>query len=164
MEIPMEIKKTGVICFLQYEKSFLLLKRNKEPYKYLFASPRGTVESNETLPEAATRETLKQVGVTIQDWKYCGTMTEISPKSEDCIHHVYIAHVDHFPPPPSDDGMLEWMLFENLTNIPTPTTDWYIYKYIFKNQEFAFHATFDENQKLIEMKEVLEDKLVYEKK
>jgi 8-oxo-dGTP diphosphatase len=164
MEIPMEIKKTGVICFLQYEKSFLLLKRNKEPYKYLFASPRGTVESNETLPEAATRETLKQVGVTIQDWQFCGTMTEVSPKLEDCIHHVYIAQVGHFPPPPSDDGMLEWMLFENLTNIPTPTTDWYIYKYIFKNQEFAFNATFDENQKLIEMKESLEDKLVYGKK
>lgn len=164
MEISVELKKAAVICFLQYEKSFLLLKRNKEPYKYLFASPRGTVEPNETPLEAATREAFKQVGVRVQDWKNCGTMTEFFPKSDNRIHHVYMAQVEHFPPPPSDDGTLEWMLFENLTNIPTPTTDWYIYKYILKNQPFAFSAIYDENQKLIEIKEDLEGELVYGKK
>ena len=164
MKIPVGLKKVAVLCLLECNKSFLLLKRNKEPNKYLFTPIGGKLEPFESPLQAATRETKEEAGVDVTEWTYCGTLTETSPTKYNWINYVYHAKVEYFPEPHCDEGILEWMLFENITNIPTPTTDWFIYKYVRNGQKFAFNAIFNENLKLLGMKDDLENEVVYPKK
>jgi 8-oxo-dGTP diphosphatase len=53
---------------------------------------------------------------------------------------------------------LEWVAFDNLLTVPTPKTDWYIYKYILDQKPFAFSADYDEQLNLLSMSEELENK------
>lgn len=64
--------------------------------------------------------------------------------------------------PPCNEGTLEWISFENVLNVPTPKTDWFIYKYILDQKPFAFHAEFDENLNLLRMEEETEGVVVFE--
>lgn len=50
-----------------------------------------------------------------------------------------------------------WISFDNLLNVPTPKTDWYIYKYILADKPFAFSAEYDDNLTLIKMTEEIEN-------
>ena len=141
----------------------MLLKRLKEPNKGLFTPVGGKLDPHENPLKAAIRETWEETGFDVTHMKFCGLLTESSPVEYNWTNYVYLAEIELVPPPPCNEGELQWIDFDDVLKTPTPTTDWFIYKYILENRPFAFNAEFNEKIELLSMVEELEDKLVYTK-
>jgi 8-oxo-dGTP diphosphatase len=73
---------------------------------------------------------------------------------------VYRAEIGHIDPPACKEGNLEWIRFSQLLEIPTPRTDWYIYKYIVENKNFMFDVAYDHRLKIISMREEIENRVL----
>ncbi|GAA4833136.1 8-oxo-dGTP diphosphatase [Algivirga pacifica] len=152
------IKRVATLCILKNENRFLLLRRLKEPNKDKYTPVGGKLDPYESPLQAALRETYEETGIELSSMRYCGMLTETSPTKYNWISYVYVAEIEDMPPPECPEGTLEWIDFEQLLNIPTPITDWYIYKYLMEEKMFAFDAVYDEQLQLLTMREELEGK------
>lgn len=164
MKFPHGLKRAAAMCILQYKDKFLLLKRNKPPFVGHYVPVGGKVEPHENPTDAAKRETFEETGLRIEDFKFCGILTESSPLKYNWICYIYLAQIEDIEPPFCDEGILEWIDYENILNVPTPPTDWQVYKYVLAKQPFALNAVYDENMEMIKMWEDFEGKLVFDQK
>lgn len=155
--IPLGIKRTATLCILRHQNNFLLLKRLKEPNKDNYTPVGGKLEPFENPLQAAIRETFEETGIKVDTMKYCGILTETSPTKYNWVNYVYIADIEYIEPPICNEGTLNWISFDDLLEVPTPKTDWYIYKYILDNKPFAFNADYNEELNLILMQEEIEN-------
>ncbi|MBL8206134.1 MAG: NUDIX domain-containing protein [Blastocatellia bacterium] len=162
MQIPHGLKKTAVLCVLKNGQQFLLLKRVKEPNKDNYTPVGGKLDPHESPMQAALRETHEETGLTIPAMKYCGVLVETSPTNYNWTSFVYVADIDYIPPPPCNEGQLEWIAFEDVLNVPTPKTDWFIYQYLLEGKPFTFSAEFDAELNLLTMIEEISGVTVYE--
>jgi 8-oxo-dGTP diphosphatase len=161
MEVNPGIKRTATICILQCGEQFLLLKRFKEPNKDLFTPIGGKLDPYESPKRAAIRETWEETGIQLTDMRYVGSLIETSPTNYNWNSLVYLAHIPFQEPPKCKEGILEWIAFDKLLAIPTPPSDWYIYKYVLDNQAFMLNAEYDENLQMIALwEEISHTKLV----
>ncbi|MDM1362473.1 NUDIX domain-containing protein [Myroides marinus] len=156
--IPEGIKKIATLCVLRNGNNFMLLKRLKEPNKDTYTPVGGKIEPYETPEEGVIRETFEETGIRVDKVKFCGILTETSPTKYNWLSYVYVADIDEVTPPECNEGTLEWIAYEDLLNVPTPKTDWYIYQYILEQQPFVFHALYDGELNLLEMKEEIGNK------
>lgn len=163
MKVPYGLKRTATLCVLKNGNRMLLLKRWKEPNKGTYTPVGGKLDPHESPHDAAIRETWEETGIKVEKMKYCGLLTETSPTDYNWTGYVYLAEIDFVPAPPCNEGELEWIHFDDILSIPTPKTDWYIYQYLLEQKPFAFSAEFDEALDLIEMREEIEDVLVFSK-
>ena len=161
LNIPVGFKKVAVLCVLKNGHNFLLLKRLKEPNKDNYTPVGGKLDPFENPYDAALRETWEETGIQVPSMKYGGTLVESSPTTYNWISFVYIAEINFTPPPACNEGTLEWIEFEDVLNIPTPKTDWFIYKYLLEEKPFAFNAQYDKELNLIEMKDELTNEIIY---
>ncbi len=152
------LKKVAVICILKHQDKFLLLERIKEPNIDLFTPLGGKIEPFETPMDAAKRETWEESGIHVEDMDFCGILTETSPTKYNWTSYVYIAEIDYQDAPECNEGNLKWINADEILNIPTPKTDWYIYDYALKKQKFIFDAVYDEDLVLLRMDELIENK------
>jgi 8-oxo-dGTP diphosphatase len=155
-QIPAGLKRTATLCILRHEHQFLLLRRLKEPNKDNYTPVGGKLDPFESPLQAAIRETREETGIAVDTMRYCGILTETSPTAYNWTGYVYLADIDFVPPPSCNEGTLEWIAYENLLDVPTPKTDWYIYKYILEGKPFAFSAEYDEHLNLLCMTEEIE--------
>jgi 8-oxo-dGTP diphosphatase len=51
------------------------------------------------------------------------------------------------------EGKLEWVEVSNIHNLPTPTTDMYIYNLVSNNEFFVLDAIYDDNVELVSLEE-----------
>ena len=154
------LKKVAVLCVLRCGDTFLLLKRFREPNKNLYTPVGGKIDPFETPLQAAIRETKEETGIQVDEMKYHGTLTETSPSKYNWISFVYSAEIPFQPAPKCNEGILEWIKSEDLLNIPTPKTDWYIYKFVMENLPFAFNAEFDRELNLMKMQDDLSEEVL----
>lgn len=161
--IPEGLKKNAVICILRHEKQFLLLKRLKEPNKDMYTPVGGKIDPYESPYDAAIRETFEETDIKVDKMLYCGYLIETSPTKYNWSSSVYLADIEMQPPPPCNEGDLKWIDFENVLDVPTPQTDWYIYQYVMNNKKFAFTAEFDKSLRMLKMEEELEGLVVFAK-
>lgn len=161
--IPEGLKKNAVICILRHEKQFLLLKRLKEPNKDMYTPVGGKIDPYESPYDAAIRETFEETGIKVDKMLYCGSLIETSPTKYNWSSSVYLADIEMQSPPPCNEGGLKWIDFENVLDVPTPQTDWYIYQYVMNNKKFAFTAEFDKSLQMLNMEEELEGLVVFAK-
>ena len=159
MEFPSGLKRVAAMCILQYQQKFLLLKRSKSPFIGHYVPVGGKLEPHENPLAAAKRETFEETGLQIDDFKFCGILTESSPMNYNWICYIYLAQIEDIEPPFCDEGILEWIEYDDLLNVPTPPTDWQIYKYVLQGKPFAFNAIYNENMEMTEMWEDFEGKL-----
>ncbi|UFH53416.1 NUDIX hydrolase [Spirosoma sp. KNUC1025] len=160
--IPYGLKRAAVICVLRNGSRFLLLKRIKDPNKGQYTPVGGKLDPFESPLRAAYRETWEETGIKADAMKFCGVLTESSPTAYNWMSYVYVAEIPLLPPPPCNEGDLEWIEFADVLNVPTPKTDWYIYDYLLKNKSFVFDAEYDEQLNLLVMQEELENILVFQ--
>jgi 8-oxo-dGTP diphosphatase len=158
--IPSGLKRTATLCILRHENNFLLLKRLKEPNKGCYTPVGGKLDPFESPLQSAIRETREETGIGVDTMKFCGILTETSPTDYNWTGYVYLADIDMQEPPTCNEGTLEWIAFDELLTIPTPKTDWYIYKYILDEKPFAFSADYDEQLNLLSMIEEIENKKI----
>lgn len=163
MEVQAGIKRTAAMVILQHGTSFLLLKRNKAPNIGRYVPVGGKIEPYERPFEAALRETQEETGLQLQpeQLQYAGLLAESSPTDYNWIALIYRATIDRLPPPPCDEGTLEWVDLERISKLPTPPTDWAIYQYIMNGQNFALDAQYNGQLQLLEMREEISGKLVF---
>lgn len=156
-KIPLGLKRTATLCILRNNNKFLLLKRLKEPNKDNFTPVGGKIDPFENPLNGAIRETFEETGIKVQTMKYCGLLTETSPTKYNWVNFVYITEIDFIDPPTCNEGTLTWIAFDELLNVPTPKTDWHIYKYILDGKPFALNAEYDEQLNLLSMTEEIEN-------
>ena len=158
MKIPIGLKKSAAMVLLRHQDEFLLLKRAKEPNKGLYVPVGGKLEPFEDPRSAAIRETKEETGITVDSLKYCGVLIESSPGKYNWQCNIYVADINRVPPPECDEGILEWIAYADVPQIPTPPTDWQIYQYIMAEKPFAMDAIYDKKMNLTFFKEELENK------
>jgi 8-oxo-dGTP diphosphatase len=160
MKFPLGLKRVASMCILQYQDTtqnkFLLLNRNKAPFINHYVPVGGKLEPHENPMAAVRRETFEETGLQIDNFKFCGMLTESSPIKYNWICYIYLAQIEDIEPPFCDEGTLEWIDFDNILNVPTPPSDWQIYKYILENRPFAFNAIYNENMEMTAMWEEFE--------
>lgn len=160
-KIPLGLKKVATLIILKHENKYLLLKRLKDPNANLYTPVGGKLDPFESPAAAAIRETKEETGIEVKDIEYVGLLTETSPAKYNWVNYVYLAEIEDIPPPPCNEGTLEWIAHEDILKVPTPKTDWFIYEYVRRGQKFNFSALFDETPELIQMREDLTGKLIY---
>ena len=162
MQIAEGIKKVAVLCILQHQDSFLLLKRLKPPNQGMFTPVGGKLDPHESPLQAALRETREETGIVLPHMHYCGTLVETSPAPYNWISFVFSAEIEYQDPPPCPEGTLLWIDCNQLLEVPTPATDWFIYKYLLEKRKFHFDAQFDAGIQLLLMREELENTVVFD--
>ena len=155
MKVAPGLKKVACMNILRHGSSFLLLKRFKEPNKGLYTPVGGKLDPYENPLQAAIRETQEETGIVLDHMEFGGILTETSPVKYNWICYVYHAEIDMMPPPTCDEGILEWIDFEDILKVPTPPTDWHIYNYLLQGKKFIMTADFDKQLNLLSMQEEL---------
>ncbi|NRA52097.1 MAG: NUDIX domain-containing protein [Phaeodactylibacter sp.] len=148
---------------LKHEDEFLLLKRNKMPNAGMYVPVGGKVDPYERPIDTAIRETMEeaQIELTADRLRYGGVLTETAPTNYNWLCFIFIADIERVPPPPCNEGTLEWIPRSGLLDVPTPPTDWQIYEYLLKGQPFALDALYDAQLNLLEMREEISGQVVY---
>jgi len=159
---PVGYKRATAMVVLRHDDEFLLLRRNKAPHIGKYVPVGGKVEPFEDPHSAALRETQEETGLQLQDLQYAGTLIETSPIDYNWQSSIYVADIDQILPPFCDEGTLEWIDFDDITDIPTPETDYQVYVHIMQGRPFAFNAIYDEKLRLISMDEELSGKRLTE--
>ena len=123
----------------------------------------GKVDPYERPIDTAIRETMEeaQIELTADQLRYGGVLTETAPADYNWLCFIFIADIERVPPPPCNEGTLEWIPRSGLLDVPTPPTDWQIYEYLLKGQPFALDALYDAQLNLLEMREEISGQVVY---
>lgn len=145
--------KIATLCVLRFKDKFLLLKRFNEPNKNKYVPVGGKLEHYESPKDGVIRETLEETGIILKDPKFFGILTETSPSSYNWISYVFSNEINFIDPPISDEGKLEWIKYDDIKKLPTPSTDHHIYKFILENRKFIINARYDKGLNLLEMTE-----------
>lgn len=156
MHVPFGHKQPAVLCVLKHADQFLLLKRKKEPNAGMYTPVGGKIDPFESPRDAALRETFEETGLKVGDAKYCGVLVDSSPTKYNWICFVYLAEIDPVPPPPCNEGTLEWIPAPELLGVPTPPTDYYIYEYVLAERPFMLSADYDEALRMTALREEIE--------
>ncbi|MGB5934101.1 MAG: NUDIX domain-containing protein [Anaerolineae bacterium] len=161
MSVPKGLKKAAVLCILRSEAGFLLLRRKKEPNLGKYVPVGGHLEPFETPRQAVIREVEEEAGVSIEEPRLRGILTETSPTEYNWIIYIYMADIAATPPVECAEGTLEWVAQERLRTIPIPTTDGYIYDYLSRSEFSVFDAVYDENVRLIRLVDELSGTVLF---
>ena len=161
MNIPTGLKKAVAACVLRSDAAFLLLRRSKEPHLGKYVPIGGHLEPFETPRAAAIREVEEETGISIEEIRLRGILTETSPTDYNWIVYIYTADIAAIPPVECAEGKLEWVAQERLDTIPIPTTDGFVYDYLSRSEFIVFDAVYDENVKLITLVDELSGRVVF---
>ena len=145
--------KIAVVVILESPGYWLMLERNRSPNQGLYTPVGGKLEDGESPRAAAIREVQEEVGLQLEDLRYCGLLVDSSPTDYNWICFVYRASVDYFAPPACNEGTLTWVPIESLATLPTPVTDPYLYPRVLSGQPFFLNALYSDKNDLIELTE-----------
>ena len=120
----------------------------------------GKIDPHEDPYQAALRETREETGIHLPSMQYGGVLIETSPTNYNWISFVFVAEIDFITPPDCNEGTLEWIGFDQVLNLPTPKTDWYIYKFLLEGRPFALNASYDANLQLTAMIELTANEII----
>lgn len=161
MSVPIGLKKAVATCVLRSEAGFLLLRRSKEPNLGKYVPVGGHLEPFETPRAAAIREVKEETGISIEEPRLSGILTETSPTDYNWIVYIYTADIAPIPPVECVEGTLEWVAQEQLSTIPIPTTDGFVYDYLSRSEFIVFDAVYDENVELITLVDELSGTVLF---
>lgn len=145
------MKKIAVMVILRGGEQYLLLRRAKAPNAGLYAPVGGKLKTHERPIDAAIRETMEETGIAISAPTLCGVLCETAPIDYNWLCYIYLSDIEYLEPPPCNEGVLEWIPFDRLAEIPLPATDLLIYDYVQRGQKFVFDAVFDAELNLVRM-------------
>jgi len=134
-------------------------KKEKEDCVNQYIPIGGKIEALETPEEAVVREVKEETGITIENAKLMGVVTETSPLPKyNWVLYIFTAKIDKQTPTECREGYFEWVKKENVTTLPTPEIDQKIYEYVEKNQKFIIHTIYNQDLVLTSAYEYLEEK------
>lgn len=163
-EVTLGLKRAAVLCVLKSRDTnkYLLLKRNKNPHLDKYIPVGGKLEPFETPDAAATREVFEETGIKDCNLKLHGIMTETSPVKFNWINYIFTGEVDEFMPNYCNEGTLEWVSEKDILELPTPTTDWYIYRLLLAGGAFILDAQYDADLNLLVLRDEVNNTVLYD--
>jgi 8-oxo-dGTP diphosphatase len=153
MSFPIGLKRSAAMVVLRCQDQLLLLRRFKPPHAGKYTPVGGKLEPFEDPYSAALRETYEETGIRVERLQYAGALVETAPIDYNWQCGIYVADIEWMPPPPCDEGKLEWVRYADLPHIPTPPTDWHIYQFVARGRPFALNAIYDAQLRLLSMVE-----------
>ena len=138
------LKKVAVMCLLDCGSEFLLLKRNKDPHVGKYIPIGGKIDPFETPCDAIIREVKEESHIIIKAPSLVGMLVETSPVNFNWVSFIYRAKIEKLMPLPCDEGVLDWIPYTMLSNVPTPEADVFIYDLAKKGEYFHLDAQYDE--------------------
>lgn len=97
----------------------LLVKRGHDPERGRWSTPGGSVEEEETLPQAAAREVLEETGIRVQIQHELWTLIRAAgPGRVYEIHDFAATYVDGDLAPGDDADDARWVRPEELSQLP----------------------------------------------
>jgi len=163
MSAPVGLKKVAVLCILRSDAGFLLIRRSQEPNFGKYVPIGGKIGPFETPRAAAIREVKEETGISVEDVRLRGMLTETSPTDFNWINYIYTANIAEVAPAKCREGTLEWVEREHLDSVPTPKTDRFIYDYVSRSEFFVFDAVYDENAELTMLVDELSERILFSK-
>ncbi len=110
----------GVICIVRFKGKILLIKREKAPYKGLYALPGGKIEYCEHPKQAALREVSEESGIIARFEKVLGMLSEVLEHNGEKKHFVLFVCELTAPSTrmtPSREGELTWLDERNWNSV-----------------------------------------------
>ena len=167
--MPEGLKRCVALCILKNDDKYLLIKRGKRKTKKeedygMYLPIGGKLEPFETPEDAAKREVKEETGFDIDNIEFKGMIIENSNINYNWVHFVYLSEVPYFEPKENDEGYLEWVYKDDITDLPTPEIDKEVYKYVVNNQKFIFNDEYDDELNLIYSREELSGEVIVNRK
>jgi 8-oxo-dGTP diphosphatase len=159
---PDGLKRDAVLCILKSRGRTLMLLRNKEPNMGKMQPVGGKIEACESPYNAAVRETFEETGQKVTNFRYCGMLVETSPVKYNWTVFVYQAETNLFEPLACNEGELMWIDENDIDNYPIPETDKFLFRYIKEHKTFMFSAAYNAELQLLELREEIENIVVYQ--
>ncbi len=137
---------TGTVLAIMKNNRILLIKRNKEPFKGLWALPGGKIEYGEHIEECALRECKEETGLDGKFSGICGIVNEHVMERESVAAH-FLLFVCRIEPEGTDyiegrEGELKWFDINSLdeTGGIVPSDERMIRDIIIANKGYAFKS------------------------
>ncbi|MEY3018867.1 MAG: hypothetical protein RL336_2002 [Pseudomonadota bacterium] len=106
-----------VATVVEQDGQFLLVEEHSSE-GVVFNQPAGHLDENESLQQAAVRETLEETGYHVELTGYCGVTLYTAPSnSVTYVRHTFTAKVLHHDPAATlDDGIVGpvWMSYDDI--------------------------------------------------
>jgi len=159
--VPVGLKRTAVLCVLRSGDELLLIKRAKEPNLGLYVPVGGHVDPFEAPRQTAIREIAEETGVQVDEVRFHGVLVESSPTAYNWISFIYSVEIPRIAPPPCREGVLEWFPIARLPELPTPTTDLHLYRFVLQKRPFVMDAIFDADTRLLRMVDEISGEVLF---
>ncbi|MEQ8524711.1 NUDIX domain-containing protein [Gracilimonas sp.] len=155
-------KHISVNCVIEYNSKLLLIERANNPHRGKFCPIGGKLNAYEAPSEGLIREVNEETGINLKSFKLFGIMVESSPNEHNWVNFIYYSSFKSLPELETMntiEGRLNWVSWYDLENIPLPETDIHIYRNIRRGQPFIFDVSFDANNKIKKMGNVLMEQI-----
>ena len=110
------------LCYLENDKNeYLMLhrvKKKNDVNQDKWIGVGGKFEADESPDECVLRETLEETGLTLTDYRFRGIVTFVSDRWPTEYMHLFTATGFTGTLRECDEGELEWLDWEMLTQIP----------------------------------------------
>ena len=141
----------SVICYIEKEGKFLLLRREKPPDRGKYVAPGGKIKMGEEVYEAVKREVKEETGLNIDRLKYIGTTFHYE---EEKTWIVFVFYTRYFKGKIKEtrEGPLFWFSKEEILGLDLPPGDRYFLTYVFNKELFFGTFWYNKRGELIQYK------------
>lgn len=166
MHIPSRLR-----ILLATPQAYLLLKRNQPPHQYLMTPLVVELAAGDT-PASAIQAHLSTLGLSANDAavpQLMGTVHLTCTDGRTWATSYFVCWSEAAAPlPDHPQGTLEWLLAENVPNVPMPHLDWIAIKTHRKATPdappFEWTATLDPDERLLQLSDSSTDTLLYQRR
>lgn len=155
---------------IEASKAYLLLKRDQPPHQYLMTPLVIDLPVSST-PLDAIRAHISTLGLSANDPavpRLMGTVHLTCTDGREWTASYFQLMADRQPEPTHPDGTLEWLLAENVPNVPMPHLDWIAIKTLRKATAeavpFQWAATLDPDERLIQLRDTVTEATLYQRR
>ena len=109
------------LCYIENRNRYLMLHRTKKGQdenagKWIGLG--GHLREDESPEECIRREIREEAGMEVQDLRLRGILTFILPDWGNELTFLYTARGEEIPLPECDEGVLAWVPFERIPELP----------------------------------------------
>ena len=131
--------KNTSLCYIRRGGEVLLMHRVKKEHdenRNKWIGIGGKFEPGESPEDCLLREVREETGLTLDAWRYRGVVTFVSDEWGTEYMHLFTADAFHGEVKDCDEGVLEWLPWERLPQLPIWEGDRIFLRLIDENAPF----------------------------